>query len=183
MIRLQTERLLLRNFTSNDLKDLLEITQQYEASEMGKYDQPYPQTAKELQPLLDYLSMGDEFAAVELKTQGKVIGLMQIQLKKDFVGEVVRGFGYNFNSNYHGQGYATEAGKEILKYVLGELKVDKCTAGTAAVNASSQKLLKKLGFKKIGEKMTHFRENINGLPIEFLYNLYELTREQWITKD
>lgn len=182
MIHRQTDQLILRNFSSDDLEDLLEITQQYEASEMGKYDQPYPQTTEGLRPILDYLSSGDEFAAVELKSQGKLIGLIQIQWKKEYIGEVVRGFGYNFNAHYHGNGYATEAGKDVLEYLLGELQVDKCVAGTAAVNATSRKLLDRLGFKEVGEKMTHFREDDTGAPIEFLYTLYELDREQWKTK-
>jgi [ribosomal protein S5]-alanine N-acetyltransferase len=183
MILRETERLILRNFNSDDLEDMLEITRQYERSEMGKYDQLYPQTAEELKPVIDYLSSGDYFAAVELKSQGKVIGLIQFQLKKDYVNEVVRGFGFNFNANFHGKGYATEACKEALEYLLGELQIDKCTAGTAAVNTRSRKLLDRLGFKEVGEKTTHFREDADGVPIKFLYTLYELTREQWKTKN
>lgn len=178
MIHRQTERLLLRNFTTADLEDMLEITQQYEASEMGQYDQPYPQTAEGLRPILEYLSAGDEFAAVEHKSQGKMIGLIQFQAKTGYGDGVVRGFGYTFNANYQGKGYATEACKEALDYLFGELHIDKCVAGTAKVNVRSRQLLDKLGFIEVGEKVTHFRENEKGEPINFEYILYEFTRDQ-----
>ncbi len=173
MIHRETERLVLRNFTPLDLEDMLKITLQYEASEMGQYDQPYPQTAETMQPLLGFLSSGDEFAAVELKSENKLIGLIQIQQKKDYTEIVVRGFGFIFNSDYHGQGYAVEACNEALKYLFEDLKIDKVVAGTAAVNDRSRHLLGKLGFHQVGEKTTHFRKDVDGKPIEFLYSLYE----------
>lgn len=179
MINRETDRLKLRNFTKDDLEELLTISQQYERSEMGQYDQQYPQTVEGMREVMELLGSGDDFAAVELKSEQKVIGLIQFQRKKKFVDEVVHGFGYNFNSDYQGKGYASEACKEILVYLFEELRIDKCTAGTAAVNVRSRKLLEKLGFKQVEQKKTHFREDKDGNPIEFISTIFELTKEQW----
>ena len=44
MISRETERLQLRNFTPDDWEAMLEISQQYEQTEMAQYDQQFPQT-------------------------------------------------------------------------------------------------------------------------------------------
>ena len=83
MITLETERLLLRNFKPTDWEDLLEITQQYEQSDMGQYDQEYPQTPEGIKELIPILSSSDEFTAIVLKNQPKVIGTVQFQRKNE----------------------------------------------------------------------------------------------------
>ncbi|NHJ49952.1 MAG: GNAT family N-acetyltransferase [Asgard group archaeon] len=179
MINRETERLIIRNFTLEDLEDMLEISKQYEKTEMAQYDQEFPQTAEGMKEVMGFLSSGDSFAAIVLKEKPKVIGLVQFQRKSKIIDEIVHGFGYIFNSDYQGKGYATEACKNILAYLFEELKIDKTTAGTAAVNASSRKLLKKLGFKEISQKTTHFRKNAEGIPIEFQSVIYELSACDW----
>lgn len=179
MLSRETERLLLRNFKPDDWEAMMEISLQYEQTELAKYDQQFPQTIEGMKEAVVWLSSGDSFAAVVLKSNQKLIGLVQFQRKDKFPDEVVHGFGYIFNSDHHGKGYATEACKDALVYLFNELKIDKCIAGTAAANASSRKLLERLGFKKVNEKKIHFRENSEGKPIEFLSTEYSLTAAEW----
>ena len=179
MIKRETERLLLRNFTVEDFNDLHEIIQQYEKTELALYDQQFPQTIDGIKEVIEFLSKSDGFAAVVLKENKKVIGLVQFQRKDKFNPEIVHGFGYIFNFDYHGKGFATEACKNALEYLFDELKIDRCIAGTAALNASSRKLLEHLGFKFVKEKTIHFRKDANGNPIEFISTEYELTAENW----
>jgi RimJ/RimL family protein N-acetyltransferase len=179
MINRETERLIIRNFTLEDLNDMLEISQQYEKTEMAQYDHQFPQTKEGMKEIIEFLSSGDSFAAVVLKENMKVIGLLQFQRKDKIIDEIVHGFGYIFNSDYHGKGYATEACKDILVYLFDDLKIDKTIAGTAILNESSRKLLVKLGFKEINKKKTHFRFDDKGKPIEFISLIYELSDENW----
>jgi ribosomal-protein-alanine N-acetyltransferase len=179
MINLETQRLLLRNFKPTDWKDLLEISQEYEQSDMGQYDQEYPQTPEGIKEVVELLASGDEFAAVVLKNQPKVIGLVQFQRKKDYVDEVVHGLGGIFNSNFQGKGYAFEAFKIVLEYLFEEFGIDRCIAGTAAVNSKSRKLIERLGFREIIQKQVHFRKDSNGNPINFTYVIYEFSRKDW----
>lgn len=179
MIELESERLVLRNFEPTDWEDMLEISLQYEQTDMAQYDQEYPQTPEEMKELVGMLGSGDEFAAVALKSQPKVIGLIQFQRKKKYVDEVVHGFGAIFNSDYQGKGYALEASKTALEYLFEELAIDRCIAGTAVANTKSRKLTKRLGFREVTQKQIHFRNDSTGNPINFMYVIYELSRQDW----
>lgn len=179
MIRLESERLVLRNFELTDWEDMLEISQQYEQTDMAQYDQEYPQTPEEMKELVGILGNGDEFAAVVIKDQPKVIGLIQFQRKKQYVDEVVHGFGAVFNSDYQGKGYAFESSITALEYLFEELLIDKCVAGTAVANTKSRKLTERLGFREVTRKQVHFRNDSAGNPIDFMYVIYELSREDW----
>ncbi|MHA1671509.1 MAG: GNAT family N-acetyltransferase [Promethearchaeota archaeon] len=169
----------MRNFEPTDWENLLEISQEYEKSDMGKYDQEYPQTPEEMKEVVELLGSGDEFAAVILKSQPKVIGLVQFQRKKDFVDEVILGLGGIFNSDFQGKGYAFEAFKIVLDYLFEELEIDRCTAGTAVVNNKSRSLVERLGFREVTQKQVHFRKDSNGNPINFMYVIYEFSRKDW----
>ena len=179
MISRETERLILRNFRMDDLDALLDIAQKYEATDVAIYDQPWPQTLGGMIEVITWLSSEDTFAAIELKDNSKLIGLLQFQRKEAFPDEIVHGFGYVFDSDYHGKGYAKESCVNILEYLFNDLKAAKVTAGTAVPNKSSRKLLKKLGFTEVSRKKTHFRKDSAGNPIEFLSAKYELSAAAW----
>jgi len=179
MIRLESERLVLRNFRPTDWEDMLEISQQYEQTDMAQYDQEFPQTPEEMKELVGILGSGDEFVAVVLKDRSKVIGLIQFQRKQKYVDEIVHGFGAVFNSDYQGKGYAFESSKTALEYLFEEVAIDKCVAGTAVVNTKSRKLTERLGFREVTRKQVHFRSDSAGNPINFMYVIYEMSKEDW----
>ena len=179
MITLETERLLLRNIKPTDWEDLLEITQQYEQSDMGQYDQEYPQTAEGIKELIPILSNSDEFTAIVLKNQLKVIGTVQFQRKKEYTDEVVHGIGGILNSKFQGKGYAFEAFEIVLEYLFEKLEIDRCIAGTAVVNKKARKLIERLGFREFTQKQVHFRKDPNDNPINFMYIVYECSRNDW----
>ncbi|MHA1760961.1 MAG: hypothetical protein ACTSXA_10135 [Candidatus Heimdallarchaeota archaeon] len=82
MINRETEKLILRNFIFEDWEDLLEIAQQYEKTEFANYDHQWPQTPLGIKEVVGLFSTGDAFVAVELQSNNKVIGLIQIQRKE-----------------------------------------------------------------------------------------------------
>ena len=179
MITLETERLILRNFKPMDWEDLLEITQEYEQSDMGQYDQKYPQTPEGIKEFIPMLSNSDEFTAIVLKNQPKVIGTVQFQRKKEYTDEVVHGIGGILNSKFQGKGYAFEAFDIVLEYLFEKLGIDRCIAGTAVVNKKSRKLIERLGFREFTRKQVHFRKDSNDNPINFMYVIYEFSRNDW----
>jgi RimJ/RimL family protein N-acetyltransferase len=87
-------------------------------------------------------------------------------------------FGYVFNSDFHGRGYATEACRVVLKRAFEQYQADRVVTATAAVNQPSRHLLEKLGFKKTGERTESFRSGEDGKPVEFTGYSYELTRKE-----
>ena len=179
MINRETERLLIRNFKKDDWEDLLEMVQQYEASELSKYDHQWPQTAEEIKGVVNWFGRGDSFVAIELKLEKKVIGFISLIHNDKIKDEKVHSFGYVFNFNYHDKGYAYESCSNVLDYLFNELEINRIITGTAMKNKKSCNLLEKLGFLEKNQKKESLRMDKQGNPIEFLAKEYELTSKDW----
>ena len=59
--------------------------------------------------------------------------------------------GYWLGKPYWEQGFASEAGAAVLDWARREIPADAFISGHVFDNASSGRVLKKLGFKKVGE--------------------------------
>ena len=49
-----------------------------------------------------------------------------------------------------GNGYGTEAMRQLVKFIFGTYSTETIVAGTSSLNLPSQKALQKTGFKEIG---------------------------------
>ncbi|MCL2406956.1 MAG: GNAT family N-acetyltransferase [Defluviitaleaceae bacterium] len=78
------------------------------------------------------------------KESGEFIGYLSFQTHHD--GEY-KELSYMLLSKHWGNGYATEAASEMLRYAFKELKLPKLLAETQKANTSSRKVLEKLGFQ------------------------------------
>ncbi len=152
METIQTDRLTLRNFCPEDWRDLHEMIVQYQASEYAQYDHKWPTSEEEIQGVARWFSEGEDYLAVCLRTMGKVIGLVALN-QEEREGGPTRNLGYIFNSDYYGQGYATEACRAAIDYVFGRLGEARFVTGTHDANLPSRRLLARLGFRKLGDGM------------------------------
>jgi RimJ/RimL family protein N-acetyltransferase len=91
------------------------------------------------------------------------ISLSQTDLKILRTWEI----GYIFNPDYHNQGYATEACRELINYVFRNFNAHRIVAYCSPANPASWRVLEKCGMTKEGllRKNTYFRTNDNGDPI------------------
>lgn len=178
MEAIYTDRLIIRNFKSDDWEALHEMIVQYESSEFGAYDQQWPTAPEEIKGVTEWFASGDSFVAVCLKDTGRFIGFVGLNPEQK---EDSREFniGYVFNFNYHGKGYATEACRAVMARGFDELKADRVITGTAAANIASCRLLERLGFQKTAESTGSFKNDADGKPIEFLGYSYAISREEW----
>ncbi len=176
MVTLETDRLVIRNFRPDDWEALHEMISQYQASENALYDQQWPTTPDEIKGVAEWFAGGDGFLAVCLKDTGQFIGFVALNPEEK---KGVYNIGYIFNANFHKQGYATEACHAMLDHAFNTLQAESVISGTAALNRASCRLLERLGFQKIDEKTSSFRQTPDGKPIEFLGNIYNLPREAW----
>jgi RimJ/RimL family protein N-acetyltransferase len=149
MTRLETERLILRNFRPDDWQELLELAIKYQASEWARYDHPWPTEEAEVKGMAEWLATEEGFLAVCVKETGRLIGLLNIHHKEEVEDARVHGLGYVFHPDYHGQGYATEACRAGLNHVFGPWKAARVTTGTHPDNEPSVRLLVRLGLKAI----------------------------------
>jgi [ribosomal protein S5]-alanine N-acetyltransferase len=179
MIRLSSARMIVRNFISDDWRDLQEITIDKTSSPYAFFDYPVPTGEREVKELANWFSQQDSYLAVFETSEKKVIGYLAINTEN----HLEYNLGYDFLSSYQKKGYATEACIAIINYVFGALKADKFSTGTAALNTPSRRLLGKLGFKKTSEAITSFQKTPEGKAIEFLGVSFELTRDAWLKTD
>lgn len=83
--------------------------------------------------------------------------------------------GYWISPVYSGKGFVTEAAEKILKYGFDVLKLQKIKAACITENIASEKILQKIGMRKIGTSKDHYFEFERWWDME----LYELTRDEF----
>jgi len=178
MTMFETERLLLRNFCTDDADTLYKIIARYAASEFAAYDQQWPTSYEEIQRITEWFASGDRYLAVCLKATGRLIGFVALNPEPE-AAQPTFNLGYIFDFAEHGKGYATEACRAVLARAFEHLQAHTVVTGTAAANQASCRLLARLGFRKIAESTGAFRQTPDGQPIQFLGYTFELSREAW----
>lgn len=145
---LETERLILRRFTFDDIEDMYAI---YSDKTVNKFLPWFPFESRE--ETEKYLSENimpqyeNQFSCrycVELKETGKVIGYVSLGCidLKNRGGDL----GYGLMKEYWNRGIITEASKEILKWLKG-CGCRYITATHDVNNPASGEVMKKLGMK------------------------------------
>lgn len=85
--------------------------------------------------------------AIVLRQNDKMIGTIELYNHfQHFKAEL----GYSINPYYWGNGFATEAAREVITYGFEFLDLKRIEVGTFVDNYSSQKVCEKLGFIKEG---------------------------------
>ena len=144
----ETERLILRRYTKEDLQDLFEYLSDREVVEYEPYK---TLTFDETKENLEWRIGTDEMIAVELKDSHKMIGNVYMGKREFETLEI----GYVFNRNYWGHGYATESCKALIQQAFSN-GIHRVYAECDPCNKSSWKLLEALGF----QREAHFRKNV-----------------------
>ena len=161
-IILETERLILRTWLLNDLKDFFEI---YGDPEVWRFVDPKGVLKNEEAARLSLrrgIAYQEEhgichWATVE-KKRGKVVGACGFNL---FEGGPELELVFHFAPAYWGLGYATEAARACLRYAFEELNAPQIVASTDPKNVASQRVLEKIGLVYQGNK------RINNLDEKF----------------
>ncbi len=84
-------------------------------------------------------------------------------------------FGYWIGVKYWGNGYATEAGRAVLSHVFETFQFEVITTDFKPENVASSKVLDKLGFTQVGERVRHCEANGQDMPTIKV----ELHRKDW----
>jgi RimJ/RimL family protein N-acetyltransferase len=163
MQTIHTDRLIIRNFRPEDWRDLHEMIVQYQASEYYKYDHQWPTAEEEFPKIAGWFSEGDSYMAVCLPDTGKLLGFVCLNPEEGEDGPVFN-LGYIFNSDYSGQGYATEACQAALTRAFEELGAARLVTGTPLAHEASCRLLARLGFHETGGGM------------------FSLLRDEWLAR-
>ena len=123
---LETERLIIREFTAEDIDSLYEM---YDDEDVAKFVGTLSRDKEEETEILKaYIKMiygffGYGYWAVVLKENNMVVGKIGLN-NREYNGETVVELGYIINAQYRHRGYAKEACRAILKYAADELETE-----------------------------------------------------------
>ena len=158
-MRIETKRLIIRNFEQKDREDLGE----YMLQRVDKEFEGYPDFNEDkIDHEIKYRSESEEFFAIELKEEQKVIGNIYLG-NRDFNSKEL---GYVLNENYHLKGYGSEAAKAVIDWAFSQ-GVHRIYAECTPLNTASWKTLEKIGLKREGElrQNVSFHNDDVGKPI------------------
>lgn len=102
MIHLETERLLLRNYEEENFSDIMKY---FSDEEVSRYEDFYPMSENQVKEIISEWKNMDNRLVAELKSNQKVIGSVGYWIGK----EGHHCIDYDFNPEFGGRGYATEA--------------------------------------------------------------------------
>ena len=145
---IETERLLLRKFTLDDLDDYFDLGTRPEVLRFvgGKPFASIDEARETLvaAPLRDYQLYGYGRLACIEKATGRLIGFNGLKYLPD-IDEV--DVGYRFFSDCWGKGYATESSLAVMQYGRESLGLERIVGIVHPENAASIRVLKKLGLR------------------------------------
>lgn len=144
-IKLETERLYLREFTIDDAQLLIDLNSDIEVT---RYTGDGPvkdlEEAKGILTEIIFPQYKNNIGrwAVHLKSSNEFIGWCGL---KHIAEENEIDLGYRFFKTHWGKGYATESAKAVLEYGVSQLKLKNIIARAAKENTASIHVIKKLG--------------------------------------
>lgn len=147
---LQSERLILRPFKQEDLKDFNEYASVAGVGECAGWK--HHESIKESQEILDKFIVDKKTFALVYKENNKIIGSIGIEkygLEEkltEFNGYYGRELGYVLSKDYWGKGIMSEAVKRVIDYLFNDLDLDFLLCGYFDFNDRSRRVQEKCGF-------------------------------------
>jgi ribosomal-protein-alanine N-acetyltransferase len=173
-LRLIGERIILRPLKISDAKDIYTNIQDRKIAE-NTLRIPWPYRLKDA---INFIKNSQKslkkrkgfIFGIELKEKKEVVGVISLE-NIDFEHRHAE-VGYWLGKKYRGKGIMTEAGKLVLNFAFEKLKLHRVDAGVFSDNLISQKVLKKLGFKKEGVRR-HWRLKFGRWKDDVMYSILE----------
>ena len=181
---LETNRLILRPFTENDVLDAYAYLHEplvncFACMKVNSMDEA-------LQAVHNRAKDSEFYFAITLKENGKVIGeidAMSEATSPDIENAPRDTFSpcWMLNKDYHGKGYAYEAAHAFFNYLFHEKGARRIYAYTEDYNIASQKLCEKLGMRREGmfQEFVTFIKDENGEPIYENTIQYAILKKEW----
>ena len=178
-MRLETERLILRDFVADDWQRVLEYQSDPYYLRYYAWTKRTPEDAKEFVGwFLDYQKQAPRIKfqlAVTLKSDELLIGNCGIRMNKP--NALQADIGYELDPNYLNHGYATEAARAIVDYGFSILGLHRVWSWCVSDNVGSAHVLEKLGMRQEGRLIQN--EYYRGRYWDTL--MYAILAEEWDT--
>ena len=148
---IETDRLILRPFTQEDLQDFYEYAKVEGVGEMAGWH--HHESIEKSQQILNTFIEEDKTFAIVYKQNNKVIGSLGVETYgmegalTEFDGYQGREIGYVLSKDYWGRGIMPEAVKAVIDYLFNVINLDFLTCGYYDFNFQSKRVQEKCGFK------------------------------------
>ncbi|MFU8874907.1 GNAT family N-acetyltransferase [Micromonospora sp. SL4-19] len=178
-VLLETERLRLRRFTTNDVDHLVELDSDPEVMRFLTGGRPTPMAIVRDEQLPRILAQYDrhpglgKWAAVD-RAAGDFLGWFALDPSDDGTEAEL---GYRLRRSAWGSGLATEGSRALVRHAFAAVGARRVWAETMAVNARSRAVMAKAGLRYVRTFHLTFDDPIPGT--EHGEVEYELRREDW----
>jgi len=152
-MNLESERLILKEITWDDLEDIHKLHSIPEVDEFNTLGIPenIEETKEVIRPAI--VNQNEDIRnkycwTINIKTGSKFIGLAGLSLSTDRfkMGEIY----FKLSPVHWGKGYATETARTLIKFGFRDLKLHRIEAGVAIENIRSIRVLEKAGMVREG---------------------------------
>jgi RimJ/RimL family protein N-acetyltransferase len=182
---LETERLILREFTTDDVDNLVELDGDADVMLYINGGRPTPREEIATDYLPAFLAYYDRgrgygFWAVEEKSTGDFLGWFHYRPGEGCPHDEPE-LGYRLKKSAWGKGYASEGSIALINRGFTELDVRRVVASTMVVNTGSRRVMEKAGMRLI---RTFHQEWPDRIPGDEQGDVeYAITREEWEQRD
>ena len=180
-VYLDTERLILRRFTPDDLDGLTALDADPDVMRFINGGRPTPREEMRDDYLPFWLAFYDRgdawgfWAAIERET-GRFLGWFHLRpLLKDPADEPE--LGYRLIRDAWGRGYATEGSRALVDKAFGELGARRVHASAMKANTGSWRVMEHVGMRLVRLSFGEWPERIPGDEEGDVE--YAITREEW----
>jgi RimJ/RimL family protein N-acetyltransferase len=178
---LETERLILRRFTPEDVDLLVELDSDPDVMRYINGGRPTPREEIETDILPSFLHyyetyQGYGFWAVVEKSTGAFIGWFHFRPHEHDPPDEPE-LGYRLRRTAWGKGYGTEGSRELIRAGFERFGVRRVYAQGMAINTASRRVMEKAGLRYVKTFKADWPEKIPG--DEHGDVEYALTRVEW----
>jgi RimJ/RimL family protein N-acetyltransferase len=179
---LETDRLILRRFTPDDVDNLVELDSDPDVMHFITGGRATPREEIERDVLPAFLGYYERYAgygfwAVIEKATGDFVGWFHLRPPPDGGQPDEPELGYRLRKSAWGKGYATEGSRALIRKVFTDLGARRVFAETMVVNTASRRVMEKAGLKLVRTFHQPWPDPIPG--DEHGDVEYALTREEW----
>lgn len=171
MKTLETQRLILRAWTTDDAEGLFDYAKSPLVGPPAGW-KPHETIVETREYLAQTISDDDTWALV-LKAENRVIGSVGLHATKV---DTVRELGYVMHPDCWGFGYMTEAVKAVLAFAFGELNLSAVRVFHNPDNTRSRGVIQRAGFQYEG-MLRRSHQVYDGSVRDSC--CYSMTREEW----
>jgi len=181
MDRIETERLVLRPFSEDDLDDLYDYARDPEVGPRAGWA-PHEDKMVSLEVLEKFIDKADVWA-LELKETGHVVGSLGLHGSNMRYHLRAYELGYVLAREQWGRGLMTEAVKAALTYAFRDMGAEIVEVGHFTFNDRSRRVIEKTGFTYEGTLRRARKLPQFGVVDEAVYSMtpeeFEVVSKDW----